>query len=226
MSGQRPLRPVDAASVLLIDRSDDRFRVLVGRRSNRHVFMPDVYVFPGGRRDPSDSRVPVQAPLNPAAAERLMLRTPVRTGAATLRGLGVAALRELYEEAGLVVGAAVEAPGAPGMGGTPFRPDLSQLRFVARAVTPPGPPRRYDTRFFALFTDDVGVDPLTARESHELSDLHWIDIFQTLKVDMPAITVFILEELKIALQTDPSLPFGGQAAFFLHRRGQFVRDTL
>ncbi|MCV3738277.1 NUDIX hydrolase [Rhizobium sp. TRM96647] len=223
MSGQRPLRPVDAASVLLIDRSDDRFRVLVGKRSNRHVFMPDVYVFPGGRRDASDSRVPVQAPLHPAATERLLLRTPVRTGAATLRGLGVAALRELYEEAGLAVGAAAEAPGA---GGTPFRPDLSQLRFVARAVTPPGPPRRYDTRFFALFTDDVGIDPRAARDSHELSDLQWIDIFQTLKVDMPAITVFILEELKIALRNDPSLPFGGQAAFFLHRRGKLVRDTL
>lgn len=223
MSGQSPLRPVDAAAVILIDRSDDRFRVLVGKRNSRHVFMPDVYVFPGGRRDPTDSRVPVHSQLHPAAMARLKTRTPARTGAARLRGLGVAALRELREEAGLTVGTA--ADGVPA-GSLLFRPDLSLLRFVARAITPPGQVRRFDTRFFALFTDDAEIDPQSVRDSHELSDLRWIDIFQTLKVDMPAITISVLEELKTSLQRDPSLPFGGQAAFFLHQRGQFVRDTL
>lgn len=221
MSGQRPLRPVDAASVILIDRSDSRFRVLVGKRSSRHVFMPDVYVFPGGRRDRGDSRVCVSSPLHPAAAERLLLRTPVRTGDATLRALGVAALRELHEEAGIMVGT-----GNAGGKGLPFRPHLSPLRFLARAITPPGSSRRFDARFFALFTDEAGVDPLTVRDSHELSDLQWIDIFQTLKVDMHAITISVLEELKISLQRDPSLPFGAQAAFYLTRSGKIVRDTL
>ncbi len=223
MSGPSPLRPVDAASVILIDRSDDRFRVLVGKRSSRHVFMPDVYVFPGGRRDPLDSRMPVHAPFHPAAFERLKQRTPVRTVPATLRGLGVAALRELREEAGVTIGSAVD--GAPA-GSHLFHPDLSRLRFVARAITPPGQVRRFDTRFFALFTDDAEIDPQTVHDSPELSDLRWIDIFQTLKVDMPAITISVLEELKTSLQQDPSLPFGGQAAFFMHRRGTFVRDLL
>lgn len=217
------LRPVDAASVLLIDRTDGRFRVLMGRRSSRHVFMPDVYVFPGGRRDPGDSRVPVLSCLHEATSARLSLRTHARMREATLRGLGVAALRELHEEAGLVVGRRTDGDCRAG---TPFLPDLSHLRFFARAITPPGPPRRFDTRFFALFTDDAGVDPASAQDSPELFDLHWVDIFEELKIEMPAITVTVLEELKKSLLRDPTLPFGVQAAFFMHRRGRFVRDTL
>ncbi|MBD9371870.1 NUDIX hydrolase [Rhizobium sp. ARZ01] len=216
------LRPVDAASVVVIDRSEDRFRVLVGKRSSKHVFMPDLYVFPGGRRDRHDSRIAVSAPLHPAATARLLLRTPARTNQATLRGIGVAALRELHEEAGLTIG--TDVSDQPGM--LSFRPDLSGLRFFARAVTPPGQPRRFDTRFFALFADEAGIDPTAATDSHELLDLRWIDIFEQFGVEMPFITVKVLEELKGCLQKDPSLPFGVQAAFFLTRRGQIVRDTL
>lgn len=216
------LRPVDAASVVLIDRSEGRFRVLVGKRSSKHVFMPDLYVFPGGRRDRQDSRIPVSAPLHPTATERLHLRTPARTGEATVRALGVAALRELHEEAGLAVG--TEVVGKPGM--LPFLPDLSVLRFFARAITPPGQPRRFDTRFFALFTDEAGIDLTAAADSHELVDLRWIDIFEQFNVDMPMITIKVLDELKSCLQEDPSLPFGHHVAFFHNHRGQIVRNTL
>ncbi|MDR6759030.1 8-oxo-dGTP pyrophosphatase MutT (NUDIX family) [Mycoplana sp. BE70] len=222
MTKPAPLRPVDAASVLLIDRSLDRFRVLVGKRSSKHVFMPDVYVFPGGRRDRHDSRTPVSAPLHPAAIERLLLHTPARTRQATLHGLGVAALRELHEEAGLTIGNHVS--GKPGA--LPFLPDLSALRFFARAITPPGQSRRFDTRFFALFTDEAEIDPTAAADSHELLDLRWIDIFEQLDVDMHMITIQVLEELKRCLQEDPSLPFGTHVAFFRNHRGQVVRNTL
>ncbi|MFD1327063.1 NUDIX hydrolase [Mycoplana ramosa] len=216
------LRPVDAASVVLIDRSQDRYRVLVGKRSSKHVFMPDLYVFPGGRRDRHDWRTPVSAPLHPAAIERLRVHTSARTGQATLHGLGVAALRELHEEAGLTIGTRVSGEPAA----LPFLPDLSMLRFFARAITPPGQPRRFDTRFFALFTDETGIDPTSASDSHELQDLRWVDIFEQLNVDMPMITIQVLEELKRCLQQDPSLPFGAQVAFFRNHRGQVVRDML
>lgn len=216
------LRPVDAASVVLIDRSDDRFRVLVGKRSSKHVFMPDVYVFPGGRRDRSDSRIPVSAPLHPAINEQLLLRTSSRTTEATLRALGVAALRELHEEAGLIVG----PESATASSALPFLPDLSRLRYFARAITPPGQPRRFDTRFFAIFTDDADIDPRKTQDSQELTDLRWIDIFETLNVDMHMITIRVLEELKVCLQEDPSLPFDTRATLFQTRHGQFVRDTL
>src|SRR5690606_14681763 len=57
------LRPRDAATLILIDRSEATPRVLVGRRHHGHVFTPNKIVFPGGRVDPDDHRVPVAAPI-------------------------------------------------------------------------------------------------------------------------------------------------------------------
>lgn len=218
-----PVRPVDAASILLLDRSGDGVRVLVGRRSSKHVFMPDVYVFPGGRRDATDRLVPVSQPLNPFAAERMAQRAGARSSHSRLRALGVAALRELHEEAGISVGmpAADDTPH-----GLPFRPDLSNLRFLARAITPAGMVRRFDTRFFTLFTDEAGIDPASARSSHELEDLRWVDIFEHKGIEMPDITVLILEELQKSIQEDKSLPFGRAAPLYHTQRGRFLRDLL
>lgn len=218
-----PVRPVDAASTLLLDRSGERMRVLVGRRSSKHVFMPDVYVFPGGRRDATDRLVPVSNPLNPLACERLALRNGARCSDSRLRALGVAALRELYEEAGISVGApfATATPDA-----LPFRPDLSHLRFLARAITPAGMVRRFDTRFFALFADEAGIDPAGATASHELEDLRWVDIFDHGSIEMPDITVLILEELQKSLQENKSLPFGRTAPLYYSQRGRLRRDLL
>ncbi|GMB81472.1 NUDIX hydrolase [Shinella zoogloeoides] len=217
------VRPVDAASILLLDRSGGGIRVLVGRRSSRHVFMPDVYVFPGGRRDAADRLIPVSGPLHPLACERLALRAGTRCSDSRLRALGVAALRELYEEAGIAVGRPLQAVAD---GGLPFRPDLSRLRFLARAITPAGMVRRFDTRFFALFADEARIDPAGAAASHELEDVRWIDIFDHGGIDMPDITVLILEELRKSLQEDKSLPFGRAAPLYHTQRGRFLRDLL
>jgi 8-oxo-dGTP pyrophosphatase MutT (NUDIX family) len=217
------VRPVDAASILLLDRSGGRVRVLVGRRSSKHVFMPDVYVFPGGRRDASDHLVAVSNPLNPLANERLAVRAGARCSDSRLRALGVAALRELYEEAGVAIGMQL---GERPEGALPFRPDLSNLRFLARAITPAGMVRRFDTRFFTLFTDEADVDPAGATASHELEDLRWVDIFDHKGIEMPDITVLILEELQKSIQEDKSLPFGRAVPLYRNQRGRFLRDLL
>lgn len=218
-----PVRPVDAASILLLDRSGGGIRVLVGRRSSKHVFMPDVYVFPGGRRDAGDRLVPIANPFNPHASERLALRTGARCPASRLRAIGVAALRELYEEAGITVGAPLLGSVSSTL---PFRPDLSHLRFLARAITPAGMVRRFDTRFFTLFADEAGVDPMAATASHELEDLRWVDIFDHKGIEMPDITVLILEELQKSIQEDKSLPFGRAVPLYRNQRGRFLRDLL
>ena len=56
-------RPRDAATLILIDRTATKPKVLVGRRHDNVVFMPGKYVFPGGRVDKADNRVPVAAPI-------------------------------------------------------------------------------------------------------------------------------------------------------------------
>ena len=63
--GGKPLRPRDAATLILLDRVGGDIRVLMGRRHARHAFMPGKFVFPGGRTDPADSRIPVAEDLHP-----------------------------------------------------------------------------------------------------------------------------------------------------------------
>src|ERR1051325_11791196 len=52
-------RPRDAATLILIDRSSAVPKVLLGKRHGGHAFMPDKFVFPGGRVEPHDRHVPV-----------------------------------------------------------------------------------------------------------------------------------------------------------------------
>ena len=61
----QPIRPRDAATLILLDRKGDEVLVLMGRRHAGHAFMPGKFVFPGGRTDPADSRIPVATALHP-----------------------------------------------------------------------------------------------------------------------------------------------------------------
>src|ERR1041385_3489108 len=69
-------RPKDAATLILIDRSGAKPKVLVGKRHDNVVFMPGKYVFPGGRVDKSDNRVPVAAPISKELEENLLKGSP------------------------------------------------------------------------------------------------------------------------------------------------------
>ncbi|WP_275790690.1 NUDIX hydrolase [Pararhizobium gei] len=217
----KAIRPRDAASVMLLDRSRGAVRVLMGKRSKAHVFMPDLYVFPGGRRDSADNRAQWAGNIHPTVRESLLVAYRRRAPESRLRALLLAALRELHEEASIAVG----VPSADTRT-LPFLPDLTNLRYIARAITPPGYPRRFDTHFFALFADEVGVDPADIRDSRELEDLTWIDVNDISAVQMPDITALILSELRTSLEFDASLPFGRPVPFYHTRHGRLIRDLL
>ena len=217
----RSPRPREAASIMLLDRSQDCVRVLVGRRNKAHVFMPDLHVFPGGRRDRGDHRLAFSGDIHPAVLERLKMAYKHSASESRFRAIALAAIRELHEEASIAVG-------SKDCGNTllPFLPDLTNLRYMARAITPPGHPRRFDTHFFAQFTDEAGVDPGDIRDSRELEDLRWIDVHDVSAVQLPDITGIILADLRASLQSDASLPFGRPVPFYYTRHGRFVRDLL
>jgi len=191
----------DAATMLLIDRSGAVPRVLLGRRHHGHKFMPGKFVFPGGRVEPLDGRMPSATPLEPRVEARLMAATQ-RPSAAKARGLMLAAIRETFEETGILLGTKTRAPlRSPGGAWDAFvqegvAPDLSAVHFVARAITPPGRTKRFDTRFFAIDAGaiaarrDGAVGPDT-----ELTELVWLPITEASRLDMPAITTAMLEEL-------------------------------
>ena len=92
-------RPKDAATLILIDRSGDKPKVLVGKRHDKVVFMPGKFVFPGGRVDNSDNRVPVAAPITKALEDNLLKGSPKITPSRA-RALAIAAIREACEETG------------------------------------------------------------------------------------------------------------------------------
>lgn len=217
----RSPRPRDAASIMLLDRSHGPVRVLVGRRHKAHVFMPNLHVFPGGRRDRDDHRLPFHGDIHPDVLERMKTCYKNSASNSRLRAIALAAIRELHEEASIAVG-------TKDGGNTllPFLPDLTNLRYMARAITPPGHPRRFDTHFFALFTDEAGVAPDDIRDSRELEDLRWIDVNDVSAVHLPDITGIILGDLRASLQVDASLPFGRPVPFYYTRHGRFVRDLL
>src|SRR5437016_7875303 len=102
-------RPKDAATLVLIDRSGEKPKVLVGKRHDKVVFMPGKYVFPGGRVDKSDNRVPVAAPIS-AELEANLLKGSPKIAASRARALAVAAIREACEETGLCLGRKIEKP--------------------------------------------------------------------------------------------------------------------
>src|SRR4029453_13454154 len=142
----------DAATLILIDRSGEKPKVLVGRRHDNVVFMPGKYVFPGGGVDKADNRVPVAAPITKELETNLLKGSP-RITPGRARALANAAIREACEETGLCLGRKVEKPGKLEGAGQPFAepvflPDPSGLFLIARAITPPGRVRRFDTRFF------------------------------------------------------------------------------
>jgi 8-oxo-dGTP pyrophosphatase MutT (NUDIX family) len=150
-AGAAAVRPRDAATLIVVRRDGPQPRVLMGRRNRGHDFMPGKWVFPGGGVDRGDARAPAAAELRPEVAAKLALTAPERRPALP-RALALAAVRETFEEAGLLLA----KPAAPRPGVGPWRPflalgaapDLSALTFVARAITPPYRPKRFDARFF------------------------------------------------------------------------------
>ena len=199
-------RPKDAATLILV-RGGGNAEVLMGRRAPGHVFMASKWVFPGGRIDRSDFTAASTNALSPADAARLEREMPPRRA----RALALTAVRETFEETGLFL--ARPAPAASVAG--PWRefraasalPDLSALRYIARAITPPGRSRRFDARFF-LARAEALLHPEPTAGSGELDEIAWLPLADALAQDIPAITRFVLGEVAERLITpDRPLPF-------------------
>lgn len=203
-------RPRDAATLILLDRSGPTPKVLLGKRHARHAFMPDMFVFPGGRLDPSDRLLPAHGALDPRIEARLMkgMAKPSRGKA---RALALAAIRECFEETGLLIGSCKSAaPDDSGIRWQDFAQngivaDLPALHFIARAITPPRRPRRYDTRFFAADAESVRhrIEGVAGPDA-ELIELVWLPIGEARTLDMPAITGVVLEELEVRIRAGMS----------------------
>jgi 8-oxo-dGTP pyrophosphatase MutT (NUDIX family) len=224
------MRPKDAATLILVDRSAREPKVLLGKRHNRHKFMPGKFVFPGGRVDRTDRFMPVARPLD-ARAEAQLLKRVQRPSAAKARAFALAAIRETFEETGLLLGTRgsdiAKVPNGPwsAFGEVKILPDLSVVHFIGRAITPPGRPRRFDARFFTMDATAIAhrIEGITGPDA-ELIELVWMPLAEAQQLDMPAVTGVMLEELdaRIAEGFGHDLP----VPFYQMPRGRFVRELL
>lgn len=224
------LRPRDAATLIVVDGTQGSPRVLLGKRRADMNFMPGKYVFPGGRVDRADRAVTACDDLEPVEVAKLMVDMKGEPSPQRARALALAAVRETWEEAGMIIGATAAGRSAPadaswrGFFGLGFAPRLAPLTFFARAITPPGRPRRFDTRFFCVDARDIchrGQPP-----HDELSDLVWMELHEARGLDLPPITRVILEDLGDRMKLGPLHGTDAPVPYYFNRNGTFRRELI
>lgn len=192
-------RPKPAASLVLVDNSGLSPRFLMGRRSMKHVFMPGFFVFPGGRFERSDNSIKAGLP---SEDETLIHAQAAKTPSAG--ALLACALRETHEETGIEL-----------------ENDALNARYLARAITPPGQVRRYDTRFFIGLCDSNALSP-TSSTDDELSSIAWIGMDEMPEGRIHRITELVLKSSLERLERDPALSKTVKTPTFRFRHGKPV----
>jgi len=227
-------RPKDAATLILVDRSGTVPKVLVGKRHDKVVFQPGKFVFPGGRVDATDNKIPVAAEI-PKALEKKLIGGSPKIAPARARALAIAAIREACEETGLCLGRKVARMNGAAAKLTgewkPFAdagllPDPSDLFLIARAITPPGRVRRFDTRFFTADASSIAhrVEGVVHAEA-ELVELVWVELGSPSLEGLHSMTKNVLRELTQRLATGP-LSHAAEVPFYHFQGGDWRRDTI
>ncbi len=201
-----PAPTFDAATVILMrpvtpaadPKSEPRgeFEVLLLQRHTRSRFMPGAYVYPGGRLDPIDLDPRVQTQTTGRTHESCVkaLQEPHTDGALAM-GLFTAALRESYEEAGVLLVRRTDGGDAslpldwlknqrkavhddherwPALLETQgLVLDLGSVYPIAHWITPEFEPRRFDTRFFVALCPEWQREALS-HDARETIDSCWL----------------------------------------------------
>ncbi len=225
------IKPVDAATLIILDTSGTKPKFLMGRRNANVRFMPNKFVFPGGRVDAVDRLVPVAGILEAKVEEKLMAGSPAIT-ASRARALALTCIRETFEETGLMLG--TREFGAPetmpegvwqAFLQAGVMPVLETMQFVARAITPPKRPRRFDTRFFSMDAREIAHEVKDVIHSDaELVELCWVTFDEAKALELPAITHVVLDDLAARLAS--GAPQYKPVPFYFERRGKFVREEV
>jgi len=217
------VRPRDAASLILLRGSGSDLELLAGRRPLHMKFMPGVYVFPGGAIDREDAR-PWRVETGGAFFPPRLLRC------------ARAALRETWEETGVLVGRRADNPDGPdprmspveaAYAGQELVAAIDGLTYVGRAITPTRVFRRFNTRFFLADGEHVFGEP---QSNGEFEDLRWHPIGREALSPFRDVTQFMLARA-IALRDGSASP---DAPLFCSVRGlrlvrvcrEAVRDDL
>ncbi|MBM4183327.1 MAG: NUDIX domain-containing protein [Gemmatimonadetes bacterium] len=196
-----PVTPRPAATIVLLRDGAGGLEVLLLRRNLQAVFAPGAFVFPGGLVDAEDSTGDVLDLVDGLTVDGAAARLGLVGGHPPALAYWVAAVREAFEETGILLGAETtrdpsdsrrDLPGTdPGRDARNLRSDLLDGRatfaevlarlegridaggiaYFAHWITPERSPRRYDTRFFAA---RVGHDAPAVVDEREVTEARWI----------------------------------------------------
>lgn len=211
----------DAATLILVRNPQDNPSVLMGKRASKAAFMPDKFVFPGGAVDIDDNQIMLADPMSEPCLTRLSGNT--RSAPA----FAAAAIRELWEEAGLIYGKPGDWQGPRPEGWRSYAetgniPTARPMFFVFHAITPPGRTRRFDARFLLADAKHIVGDPDDfSKAAGELSDLQWIALGQTDRLDLAFITRVVLGEITAAM---PRIAAPASVPFFQNSDEQRLSD--
>jgi 8-oxo-dGTP pyrophosphatase MutT (NUDIX family) len=204
--GDPPI-PRDAATLILYRLSAEGPRILMGCRSEGHDFMPNKYVFPGGRVDDEDASAPSISELREDVDTQLRFKNTRAT-----RAFPLTAIREVFEETGLIVGKSVKLSGVPTSWTDYYAqgaaPSLDGFSFIGRAITPPVRHKRFDARFFMADADAALIDDRPPIDGRELNDLRWFTLPEVAGLDLPNVTRFVISEVEARLvRREAAKPF-------------------
>ena len=220
------MRPRDAATLILVRLKNRVPEVLMGCRAAKSAFMPNRYVFPGGRVDPADAHIPIATPLDRHVKARLLKAASEQRA----KALGVAAVRETFEETGLILGKPIKGGVKKDYGehwqgflDQGLAPALDSLDLIARAVTPPGRPRRFNARFFMARAEDTTGE---IRHSSEMGDIRWVKLDEARELPLPTITGLILGEIGRLVKEPPDRKKQRKIPLFItvHRKHLMIEE--
>ncbi len=187
--------PRDAASLIVYRHRDKRLQTLMGKRSERAKFAPGIYVFPGGNVEQVDKSVDTPHCFD---AQDLTGRDDSK-----LPTLAITAIRETWEETGVMVGVEgkVDGTGSPAWAAfesSGLVPAPHKLHYIGRAITPMYSPTRYHARFFATEWKNCEGE---IKGGGELSNLRWVDATNPENLPMYDVTEYMLEQLNKMLNS-------------------------
>ncbi len=206
--GGEPPVPRDAATLILYRTTPDGPRILMGCRSAGHDFMPNKYVFPGGRVDDEDAGAPSVSELRDEIDQQLRFKNTRAT-----RAFPLTSIREMFEETGLIVGKSSGPFSDTPPSWTDYyaqgaAPCLEGFSFIGRAITPPMRHKRFDARFFMADAADALIDDRPPMDGRELNDLRWFTLPEVAELDLPNVTRFVISEVEARLvRQEAARPF-------------------
>lgn len=188
-----PARPRTAASLVIYRKFRNQYQVLMGRRGSKAKFKPGVYVFPGGIIEREDYLVKPAKQL----AKKSTAMMAVANSRSKANGLAMGAIREAYEEVGLILGEKGDVGNANNITWKHFKklnisPNLKLLDYLGRAITPSIQPIRFHARFFSVDFEKMRGSIVG---DGELEDIRWVKLDQSENLEMMLVQKMFMEIL-------------------------------